>query len=295
MHRNHVLLAACAIGALASPPSLTAQAPPGTDIYLVSVRTTGGQVRFGDAKNVTDRPGYDNQPSFLPDGSALLYTSNRGDQTDIYRYDIAASTTRQVTATSPESEYSPAVTPAGNTFSVVRVEADSTQRLWQFTLDGLNPAIVLADVMPVGYFAWGDEHRVVLFVLGSPSTLQVADARTGEARIVAYNVGRSIHKIPGRHAVSFTHREAGFWIKELDLDTQAVTPLVELRDSEYYAWMPDGSILTGQESKLLRWHPAQNPAWQEAADFAAAGITGISRLAVSPRGDWLAIVGAREQ
>ena len=44
------------------------------------------------------------------------------------------STTR-VTNT-PESEYSPTVTPDGAHISVIRVEADGTQRLWRFTIDG---------------------------------------------------------------------------------------------------------------------------------------------------------------
>ena len=49
--------------------------------------------------------------AFLPDGSGLLFTSNRdGKQTDIYRYDIASARCHQVTRT-PESEYSPLVTP----------------------------------------------------------------------------------------------------------------------------------------------------------------------------------------
>ena len=40
--------------------------------------------------NISNSPGYDNQPSFLPDSSAVLFSSNRdGKQTDIYRYDIA--------------------------------------------------------------------------------------------------------------------------------------------------------------------------------------------------------------
>ena len=41
--------------------------------------------------NITRSPGYDNQPSFTPDGAAILFTSNRGGtQTDIYRYDVGS-------------------------------------------------------------------------------------------------------------------------------------------------------------------------------------------------------------
>jgi hypothetical protein len=285
--------AAALFATIAAPFALAAQAPPGTDIYLVAMSSNGGILSFGAVTNVTDRAGYDNQPTFLPDGSAVLYTSNRGDQTDIYRYGIATGSTEAVTSTIPESEYSATVTPGGNTFSVIRVEADSTQRLWQFNLDGSNPEVVLTDIMPVGYQAWGNAFTLGIFVLGSPATFQIADTRTGVGQTIAYNVGRSIHKIPNRHAISFTHRVPEFWIKEIDIDSRAVRPLVQLMESEFYAWTPDGSVLTGSGSKLFRWRQVRGSDWEEVADFAAEGIQGISRLAVSPEGNWVAVVAVR--
>jgi len=108
---------------------LAAQEAPGTDIFLVSVRMSEGQLKVGHAVNITDRKGYDNQPSFLSDGWSLLYTSMRGGQSDIYRYSIRDRSTQQVTDTPNESEYSPTIVPGGDAFSVIRVEADSTQRL----------------------------------------------------------------------------------------------------------------------------------------------------------------------
>jgi len=275
-----------------SPETLSAQ-PPGTDIYLVSLTSSGGSLRFGELTNVTDRDGYDNQPYFLPDGSAILYTSNRGDQTDIYRYDIGTGRTSAVTETSPESEYSATVTPRGNVFTVIRVEADSMQRLWQFDMHGGNPEVLLPDIAPVGYQAWGNEFTLGIFVLGNPSTFQIADVRTGVGQIVAYNVGRSIHKIPGRHKISFTHRVPELWIKEIDIDSWSVRPLVQLMESEFYAWTPDGSVLTGDGSTLYRWQYIGGSDWEMVRDFAPEGLDGISRLAVSPDGRWLAIVGNR--
>ena len=96
--------------------------PPDSDIFLatLSMRGTPAVTR---ATNVTHSPGYNNQPSFTPDGAAILFTSNRGAaQTDIYRYDIASSETTRVTNTA-EGEYSPTVTPDGAHISAIRVEA----------------------------------------------------------------------------------------------------------------------------------------------------------------------------
>ncbi len=276
----------------------TTVAQADTDIYVASLRQRGGEFELGGVRNITDREGYDNQPAFTPDGRSVIYTSNRDGQTDIFRYYLRTDATRQVTQTNPESEYSPTVTPAGDAFSVIRVERDSTQRLWQFNMDGTSPRLVLTEVQPVGYHAWGNDHILGLFVLADSSTplstFRLADARSGTASIFAYNIGRSIHKVPGRNAISFTHRVPELWLKEIDLDTHAVRPLVRLLEgNEYYVWLPDGSVLMGQGSKLFRWEAEQEGDWQEVADLSGDSVEGISRLAVSPEGDWLAIVATR--
>jgi hypothetical protein len=269
-----------------------------TDIYVASLSQKGGEFKLGGMRNITDRDGYDNQPSFTPDGHSIIYTSERDGQTDIFRYYLRTDATRQVTRTNPESEYSPTVTPAGDAFSVIRVERDSSQRLWQFRMDGTAPRLVLTDIEPVGYHAWGNDHTLGLFVLPDSSiplsTFRLADTRSGSSVIIAYNIGRSIHKVPTRNAISFTQRIPDLWLKEIDLDTHAVRPLVQLLEgNEFYTWLPDGSVLMGHETKLFRWNGEQDADWEEVADLSGEEIGEISRLAVSPEGDWLAIVAAR--
>ena len=269
-----------------------AQAQTGTDIYLARLSRSGAAVTVAAPVNVTQRPGYDNQPSFTPDGRAVLFTSIReGRPADIYQYNVATSATTRLTRTA-ESEYSPTVTPDGASFSVIRVEADSTQRLWKFRLDGSTPELVLTDVKPVGYHAWGDAHTLGVFVLGDPATLQIADTRTGAATVVAERIGRSLHKVPGAAAISFFHRSepAPHYIKVIDLGSRAIRPVAPaLEGSEFYAWLPDGTLIMGSASKLFTWSPA-GERWVEVADLAAQGVVGISRLAVSPDGVMLAFV-----
>ncbi len=155
--------------------------------------------------------------------------------------------------------------------------------------------MLLPDIAPVGYYTWADDRTLALFVLGDPPTLHLADVRTGRDRVVVENIGRSIHKVPGREAVSFLHREAGgAWIKELDLATGEVRTLIEpMGDNEFYAWTPDGALVMGLGSKLYRWRPGEDVAWLEVADFAGHGVTDISRVAVSPQGNYVAVVGSR--
>ena len=82
-----VLALAAGTGLLASQ---AAQGPPRTEVYLASLSTGATPQVSGPVVNVSRSPGYDNQPSCTPDGSAVLFTSDRaGGQTDIFRYDVA--------------------------------------------------------------------------------------------------------------------------------------------------------------------------------------------------------------
>jgi WD40 repeat protein len=294
------------------PPPPAAQAPPDTEIYLAPMKIANGAIEIGPAVDITNNPGYDNQPFFTPDGKAILFTSVRGGgtQTDIYKYDIAATTIAQVTRT-PESEYSPTITPAGN-LSVIRVEldADKTQRLWELTADGRDPRPVLEAIKPVGYHAWADDHTLALFVLGQPATLQVADTRTGTTVVLARDIGRSIQRIPlrpgsgqtGAAAISFVERErsgdaVNLVIKELNTSTRQIsvlTPAVAGSTEADCAWTPDGTLLMVKGPTLYSWTRGQS-GWKEVISLERLSLVGVTRLAVSPRGDYLALVGPPRQ
>lgn len=285
------LLLALAPACAPSAPPAAAPAPlPGTDVYLVDLGAGGRPA--GAPRNVTRRPGYDNQPAFAADG-AVLYTSIREDgQADIYRFDPAAGSTTRLTRTA-ESEYSPTPLPGGG-FSTVRVEADSTQRLWRFDAAGGSAALLLPEVRPVGYHAWIDSTRLALFVLGEPPTLQLADTRDGLAAVVARDIGRSLHRVPGRAAVGFVDKSLGeeWWIAELDVETRRARRIARLpAGTEDFVYLPDGAALAGEGSRLLRFDRATGR-WTEVADFEAAGLRSITRLALGPDGRTLALVAA---
>lgn len=270
------------------------QGPRQPDVFLATLSRNSSEIRVGTPENITTRGGYDNQPSFGPDGRTVYYTSVREDaQADIYRYDIETRTTTRITKTAPESEYSAAVMTGGRDIAVIRVERDSTQRLWRFPLNGDAPEVLLPGVKPAGYFAFADEQTVALFVLGDPATLQIADRRTGAADTIVANVGRSLHRIPGQRRISYVSRayQETAWIMSVDPATGAILPVAKLpTGTEDYVWLPDGRIVAGQGSKLLVCDPAATAEWREFADLASAGLTAISRLAVSSDGSRIAIV-----
>lgn len=285
------LLIPLALSAQSQPQTQSQPAPPSTDIFVAQVKVDGDNFAVTKPSNVTRRKGYDNQPRFLPDGRSFYYTSIReGGQADIYQLDVKTGTSTQITHTK-ESEFSPTLMPDGKHISVVRVEADSTQRLWKFPLDGGEPSLVLPNVKRVGYHAWVNAGTVVLFILGEPNTLQVADVATGVTEVIADNVGRCLQNMPGSDAISFALKpeEKGWYIMKWIPATRTAHRLTAVNNDEAdFAWLPDGTMLASSGSKLLRWSPKSG--WTEAADLASAGLHDITRMSVSQRGDTIALV-----
>jgi hypothetical protein len=285
---------------LALGASAGAQAAPGTDVWLVSMKQSGVAVSFGDPHNMTDRKGYDNQPSFTSKGDAVLYTSvdDKG-KTDTWRFAVPNGKPERLTNI-PMSVYSPTQAPDGKSFTVIRVEPDSAQRLWRVPFDTPDKATLMLEPIKgkIGYHIWTGDHSLVVYVLGSgrgptatPSTLQIiADDRNPKGEVVAQNVGRALASIPGRNAISFQQlvKDSLPWIVDLDLTSKKTRELVQApKGADYHVWTPSGQLLTAAGAGVFRY---TEDGWVPVANFEKFGVKNISRLAVSPKGNWLAFV-----
>ena len=280
----------------------TATGVPATDIWLGTLVSGSGALSVSGLEQATDRDGYDNQPSFLLDGSAILFTAALDRrQTEIMRLGVASGTgsgagsgaSERLTDTEGVSEFSALQIPGQEAFSAIH-EIRGKQYLWRYDLSGEAVGPIFATAEPVGYHAWANEHVVAMFILGSPATLQVGDALSGEIRIVAEDPGRSIHRIPGTEAISFVRKVSDdeWWIERLDPAAGTTLRITRtLPGREDYAWTPGGEILMGDGGRLFSW--SEDPGWTEIADFSDLGVEGITRLAVSPDGARIAIVANR--
>ncbi len=290
-----------AIGLLAvffQAPAPNPASPAPFDIYLVPIANGLASLKSAKPQPVSTAPGYDNQPMFTADGARVLFAANRdGQQTDVYEFTRATGRVRQLTTT-PTNENSPTPMPNGAGFSVVMSEMDKTQRLWKFDTDGQHPQLLLADVKPVGYHAWVDADRVVLFVLGPPATLQIASLKSGKAERLATDIGRSLHRIPKTSLASFVQHESSgeYWVKQIDVTTKKIDPIakaVEGSSDRDMAWMPDGkTMVMSSGTKIYALTRGGSGAWTEVFDAASSGLGAVTRLAVSPSGDALAFVVA---
>jgi len=270
---------------------LMAQAP-GTEVILFDLEKVETSFEISNPINVSQNKGYDNQPYFLPDGSGLLYSSAVEDgNTEIMLYKLDNKERKQITHT-PGSEYSPTMTPDGKHFTSILLEKDGTQLLWKYNIETGTAKIAVAD-LKIGYHCWYGNSTIVSFVLGDTITMQVSNLTNGENKIVAKNIRRSLHKIPLQDKTSFIQQEpGGLWmIKWLNPVTGESGDIVQsLNNSQDMAWSPTGDIIMGQDNKLFFYKPAASNSWTEFADFEEYGYQGITRIAVSPKADKIAVV-----
>lgn len=295
-----LLPAALAQAQPARPVTGAAAGAPDTDIWLSRITWRNRVLTVQPPANVTRRTGYDNQPSFNATGRTLYYTrrapnallanAERDVQTDIWSYTLAGKTHAPAMVTA-ESEYSAQVTPDGKSLTVIRVERDSAQHLWRMPLQRAGTAERLVGrVKPVGYYAWVGS-QVVMFVLGSPATLQLMDTVSGRIDTIARDIGRGVKRVPGSTQVSFVQKAGAQWfIDELNPATRAVTRLVPtLPGVEEYTWLDGNTMLAGTGNTLHTWTRGDT-GWSLAADLASAPLKSITRVTIDPTGRWLAFV-----
>jgi WD40 repeat protein len=291
--RHARFLTLLALPLLLHCPTPVPVASQADDIFIIDIMSSGGFVAFGDPLNLTERQQYDNQPAFSPDGQGLFYSRREGNQTDIFHIDLAHERSIRLTSTL-ESEYSPLAMPGESGFSVVRLELDGRQRLWRFNRDGQHPEL-LADLDGyLGYYTWVSDERLLAVILGEPWRLELHDLTDGSSRQLASGIGRSIQVVPGGQAVSYVHKLSPdeWWVEEVDLTSGERNRLIRTPvGSEDHVWTSSGSLLMGSDSIIYSWDREDAAEWTELLDLTDKGIGDITRLAISPDGGRLALVG----
>lgn len=298
-------LTAISFVAACSLPALAQDRMPGYDILLADLAIKNNLLSISNISAVTNSPAnYDNQPLFLPSGNKLLFTSatvrDGKEQTDSYLYNLVTKKSEKLTDTGA-SEYSPTLMPSQAHFSVIKA-FDDQQKFWQYPLtprDG-KPVELLKDLNPVGYHAWVNQHEVILFVLGEPHTLQLANIATQQSQVVDKDIGASLYKIPEQELMSYSlnvgSADKPKWqLNSFDASTGKKQKLTLLpAGSYYYGWSGDGKAIAAQGTKLLQWDPqAAGAGWQQFADVEQTCPQGVSRLTTNSQNTKLAFVCTR--
>ena len=182
--------------------------------------------------------------------------------------------------------------PGKKSFSCVILEEDGTQKLWKYYIDAPIASLV-SEIDKVGYHAWIDKERLVLFVLdANDNSLQITDIDGSGAKEIARKTGRSLFKIPEENKISYTRMVDDKWkIMSYDLRTGVEEEIVQtLPESQDYLWTPSGLLIMGDGRKLYKFDPKSDKEWVELADLTSYGLSKFDRIAINTQVSKLAVV-----
>jgi len=272
--------------------SLFSFSQPNTEIFLFDLNTKNGEFKLSNFKNISNNEGYDNQPSFL-DNNTMLYAGTRNEQTDIVKYTINYDSKVYINQTDG-SEYSPLKIPDQKAVSAIRLDKDGTQKLYKYNLRNGESEVLIDDII-IGYHVWFNENILVSSVLEDGGlSLYSTNLKEQKNNKLDFKIGRSLHKIPNTNLISFVSKKDSLkWkIKSIDPISGAIKHLkITLDKAEDYCWLPNGALLMGKDDKLYKYKPKRDSNWIEVASLSDFGIKNISRLAISPNGTKLTVVG----
>lgn len=287
--------------------TLSAQAPPNTNVYLFDlVSTDSDNYNLTQPKFLTNfnAGGYNNQPTFINNDEMMLTVQVPGEkQTDIYHLDLAKKIKTRFTGTY-ESEYSAEYitnrtgVKTDSQISCIRVATDEnqTQYLWQYPYDRSHEgSAILEDLTGVGYYAWSSSTKLALFIVGEPHTLVAVDLSTNDQVTITSKIGRCLRRFPNGD-IAFVHMidEKTWLLKRLNMSTyqpELITAMLE--GVEDFALLKDGTILMAKESKIYKFNRAKDISWKEVVDLSHLGLRNISRMAINANGDKIALVNER--
>jgi len=282
---------------------MSAQAQGSFDLISLDTKKSFGtfQIIPGSAQNITNSPGYDNQPSFINKDQLVFSSQPENGANEIIMYNFVTGNFTNMTRTPDKSEFSPALTDCGQYISAVTVEEDSSQRLWLYPINMGEPELLYDDIMPVGYYAWHD-NIAAMYILGSPNRLIYPYSKDEKATL-AENIGRSIQKRPKSNEITYLYAggnvivdgQKAMEIRSYDLKKQTSNDLgLSLGGSEDFVWLDKNTLLMARGKDLFIRNVKKGISWEKIASVSLPGYKDITRLAVSPKKDKLVLVMERE-
>ena len=234
-------------------------AQSGTEIFLLDITNSSGNITLSNPKNITNRKGYDNQPFFHPSQPLLYYTAMQDGQTDIWSYNLKTGVELQITNTI-DSEYSPTVTPNKKYLScIVQRKSNGDQDLVKYNIKKPTETQMIFESQKtgkIGYQAWLNPNELITFVLGEPQTLHYQHLISKKDLIIAPNIGRSLHLIPKQKAFSFVQQIEKKWlIRSFNPQKNTIIDIAESHpDSEHYnAWLSENTILESRNTDIFSY------------------------------------------
>ena len=269
-----------------------------SEIFLLDIKFKQDKIEIFNVKKISNNKGYNNQPIFVSNDK-ILFTSERNLQNDIVQYDSSENSLKYLTNTLT-SEYSP-IRYKKNKITAVSLDKKGEQYLRIYDIKDNTFKIPFTDKI-VGYYTYSKQIKnlIISSVLeNNELVLYTTNLKTKEHTYVDNNTGRSIHNIPkykfGQEKISYISKKDSIWnINYVDLSNyKTKTITTTLNNNEDICWFKDGSILTSHKNNLYIFNSKLSKNWKLLCSLEEYGITNISRMAINPDNDKLALVNSK--
>ena len=269
-----------------------------SEIFLLDIKFKQDKIEISNVKKISNNKGYNNQPIFVSNDK-ILFTSERNLQNDIVQYDSSENSLKYLTNTLT-SEYSP-IRYKKNKITAVSLDKKGEQYLRIYDIKDNTFKIPFTDKI-VGYYTYSKQIKnlIISSVLeNNELVLYTSNLKTKEHTYVDNNTGRSIHNIPkykfGQEKISYISKKDSIWnINYVDLSNyKTKTITTTLNNNEDICWFKDGSILTSHKNNLYIFNSKLSNDWILLCSLEEYGITNISRIAINPDNDKLALVNSK--
>jgi Tol biopolymer transport system component len=259
------------------------------DLWVVETSGKGGSFSINPetAYALTDRPEYDNQPSFINEYQLVFSAADESGNFDIIVYNFEAKKFTNLTKTSDRNENSPRITDCGMYIAAVVSEPDKKQRLWLYPTSFEPAELLYDDIEPVGYYDWYD-NKAAMFILGDPNKLVYSKGRDNLVEIDT-EIARSINRRPKTSAITYlstreTKSEQGqqaYQLKSYDIESGTRTDLgYGLGASQDFLWLDKNHLLMAQGNTIFtRKYSDEN--WKPIGRINSETHQNISRVAYS--------------
>ena len=266
-------------------------AQPDTEVYLFKIINTPEEIKIEEIGNISKNQGYDNQPYFYND-NIILFSSTKGNQTDIVKYNIRDRKISWLSNTPNGSEYSPIKIPEKKEVSAIKLDKDGTQLLNSYNYDtGENR--ILVDSLKIGYHTWYNSHILICSVLVEDGMdLMLYDTKNNSLKLLDKNVGRSIHKIPNTPLVSYISKKEDIGqIRSINPLTGESSKIIStINNAEDMCWLINGTILMPVKNGIYSFNSKKDTKWNLFKSFNDHNLHLITRIASNETGTLLSLV-----
>lgn len=270
--------------------ALPALSQTGFDLWVVETSGKGGQLKIlpETAKALTDRPEYDNQPSFINEFQLVFSAADEKGNHDIIVYNFNSKKFTNLTKTPDVSEFSPSLTDCGLYVSAVVMEADKKQRIWLYPTNFGEPELLYDDIEPVGYYDWYD-NKAAMFILGEPNKLVYANGKNDLLEIDS-NIARSVKTRPKTSEITYLSQndkikigeKEALLLKSYDLVTKEYNEMgFGIEGSRDFIWLDKNYLIMARGNSVYR-RKYSDKNWEIIGTIISETHQNITRMAYSP-------------